>query len=196
MTAVIASTDLSGFADRGGKLIMYDTRVLLEQDGSTVRSALRDVQEFYRLFMIPGGGHVGRAGVGRAGDRSEADGRHQVRERPSGKPGRDDEAAVSLPPDRRVRRSRAHHGGEQLPVRNDWATSPRTWHASSSACMSGSGATDGQRPVRRGRDSSAGGRRRPLARSRPGGQRRGGGGIGDYLSNLRSLPLERLGRAS
>jgi feruloyl esterase len=73
------STDLSGFADRGGKLIMtqgwndpmqsgslpieYYTRVLLEQDGSTVRSALRDVQAFYRLFMIPGGGHV-RGGVG------------------------------------------------------------------------------------------------------------------------------------
>lgn len=72
-------TDLSQFAERGGKLIMtqgwsdpfqsgslpieYYTRVLLEQDGSTVRSALRDVQEFYRLFMIPGGGHVS-GGVG------------------------------------------------------------------------------------------------------------------------------------
>ncbi|NYI77710.1 tannase/feruloyl esterase family alpha/beta hydrolase [Nocardioides panzhihuensis] len=66
--------DLSKFDERGGKLIMtqgwsdpfqsgslpieYYTRVLLERDGSTVRSALRDVQEFYRLFMIPGGGHV------------------------------------------------------------------------------------------------------------------------------------------
>ena len=72
-------TDLSKFDARGGKLIMtqgwadpfqsgslpieYYTRVLLERDGSTVRSALRDVQEFYRLFMIPGGGHVS-GGVG------------------------------------------------------------------------------------------------------------------------------------
>ncbi|MER7606127.1 tannase/feruloyl esterase family alpha/beta hydrolase [Nocardioides sp. NPDC127503] len=72
-------TDLSKFDARGGKLIMtqgwadpfqsgslpieYYTRVLLERNGSTVRSALRDVQEFYRLFMIPGGGHVS-GGVG------------------------------------------------------------------------------------------------------------------------------------
>ncbi|MEI7057086.1 tannase/feruloyl esterase family alpha/beta hydrolase [Nocardioides sp. CCNWLW239] len=72
-------TDLSKFEARGGKLIMtqgwsdpfqsgslpieYYTRVLLERDGTTPRSALRDVQEFYRLFMIPGGGHV-TGGVG------------------------------------------------------------------------------------------------------------------------------------
>ncbi|MFD8566683.1 tannase/feruloyl esterase family alpha/beta hydrolase [Streptomyces sp. NPDC059639] len=68
------STDLSRFAARGGKLIMaqgwsddyqaatlpieYYNRVLLDKGGHHVRSSLRDVQEFYRLFMVPGGGHV------------------------------------------------------------------------------------------------------------------------------------------
>lgn len=67
-------TDLSRFAARGGKLIMtqgwaddyqaatlpieYYNRVLLDKGGSDIRSSLRDVQEFYRLFMVPGGGHV------------------------------------------------------------------------------------------------------------------------------------------
>ncbi|MEU6104106.1 tannase/feruloyl esterase family alpha/beta hydrolase [Streptomyces flaveolus] len=68
------NTDLSRLAARGGKLIMtqgwsddyqagalpveYYNRVLLDKGGPDVRSALRDVQEFYRLFMVPGGGHV------------------------------------------------------------------------------------------------------------------------------------------
>ncbi len=68
------STDLAPFAARGGKLIMtqgwsddyqaatlpieYYNRVLQDTHGSDVRSSLRNVQKFYRLFMIPGGGHV------------------------------------------------------------------------------------------------------------------------------------------
>jgi feruloyl esterase len=72
-------TDLSAFAASGGKLIMtqgwadplqsgslpieYYTRVLLEHGGPKLRPALHELQDFYRLFMIPGGGHV-RGGVG------------------------------------------------------------------------------------------------------------------------------------
>ncbi|MFJ9179368.1 tannase/feruloyl esterase family alpha/beta hydrolase [Streptomyces sp. NPDC102360] len=67
-------TDLSRFAARGGKLIMtqgwsddyqaatlpieYYHQVLLDHGGSDARSSLRGVQQFYRLFMVPGGGHV------------------------------------------------------------------------------------------------------------------------------------------
>lgn len=47
----------------GSLPIEYYTRVLLERDGTTPRSAVRDDQEFYRLFLIPGGGHV-TGGVG------------------------------------------------------------------------------------------------------------------------------------
>ncbi|MFZ3566700.1 tannase/feruloyl esterase family alpha/beta hydrolase [Streptomyces sp. BH034] len=67
-------TDLSRFEARGGKLLMtqgwsddyqaatlpieYYHRVLLDKGGSDARSSLREVQDFYRLFMVPGGGHV------------------------------------------------------------------------------------------------------------------------------------------
>ncbi|MFD7296481.1 tannase/feruloyl esterase family alpha/beta hydrolase [Streptomyces sp. NPDC059897] len=67
-------TDLSRFEERGGKLIMtqgwsddyqaatlpieYYHRVLRDNGGPDARSSLREVQDFYRLFMVPGGGHV------------------------------------------------------------------------------------------------------------------------------------------
>lgn len=73
------STDLSAFSERGGKLIMtqgwtdpyqsgflpieYYNRVLLEHGESDNRKALEKLQEQFRLFMIPGGGHV-EGGVG------------------------------------------------------------------------------------------------------------------------------------
>ncbi|WP_315874071.1 tannase/feruloyl esterase family alpha/beta hydrolase [Rhodococcus qingshengii] len=73
------STDLSAFSERGGKLIMtqgwtdpfqsgylpieYYNRVLLDHGDLDSRNALEEVQEHFRLFMIPGGGHV-TGGVG------------------------------------------------------------------------------------------------------------------------------------
>ena len=73
------STDLSKFSDGGGKLIMtqgwadpfqsgyrpieYYNRVLLEHGESDTREALDELQQYFRLFMIPGGGHVS-GGVG------------------------------------------------------------------------------------------------------------------------------------